>query len=263
MPLLLLTIAILLTGCASGVAFKMEEPAKGLPKEIAAAGDELEIGLKLTYNLSWMGISAGQSTLEVKERTQINGRDVYHIAATAQTRGWISTFYHVEDEMHSYIDAQEFYTWRLEKKQKEGRYRANEVMEFDQANHIATYKSLRNNSTKTIEITPKVQDQISSYYHFRRQDLKIGESVFFDVCADEKVMQVKVDVLSRGRLRVGKLGHFDAFKVEPSATFKGKPVNKGRMWMWFSADDRRIPLALKAQAPIFGNVYAVLTKIEQ
>jgi len=196
-----------------------------------------------------MGIPVGEASLHVKEIVTINGREAYHVIAKAGSNDFLDGFYKVEDEIHSYIDTEFFYTHRFEKHQREGRYKSDEVMDYDQVNHTARYESLLNGTVKTMEIPPRVQDVVSSFYCFRLEDMKPGDVVIMDVNADEKNWKLPIDVLEAVPLELRNRGVIDALKIEPKAKFKGLFVDRGRLLIYLSADKERVPLLIKIHTP--------------
>jgi hypothetical protein len=135
-------------------------------------------------------------------------------------------------------------------------------MVYDHEGRRGHYYSFHNGSRKEMDIPPKIQDALSAIYFFRTMPLKVGESVFMDVNSDEKNWRLEIQVEKfRKRWEVRKLGVFDAFYVEPLAEFKGLVERRGRVWIWISADRRRLPLFVKSKLP-FGSVTATLVKAE-
>lgn len=230
-------------------------------QHIAPPKSEFRVGEKLIYTVRWMGIPVGRGVLINEGIEVLNGRKVYHIHAIAGTNTFISKFYRVEDHAHSYIDVEGLYSHRIVKKQSERRYRSHEVIEFDQNAHKARYESLLNKSTKRFDIPSRVQDMLSSFYYFRTQEVEIGRSNFIDVCVDEKNYNLEIKVLSQETLEMLRFGVHDAFKVEPLAKFQGLKFRKGRLWIWFTSDERRVPLLMKVETP-YGLVTANLSKME-
>jgi len=261
--ILILVFALCLSGCGGTRYYKKASKAFEKDVIIEMPASELRVGEKFTYQLTWMGMPVGLATLHAKELTEINGHQAYHIIAKAKSNAFLSAIFRVDDEIHSYIDKEKLFSHRIVKRIKEGRYRANEMMDFDQVKHIATYKSLRNGSVKTMEIPENVQDELSCLYLFRSKNAEIGKPVFIDVNADEKNWRVEVKVLGKGTAKIPGLGSFKVFKTEPQARFRldNTPLKKGNMWIWFSSDKRRIPLIVKVKAPI-ASVMAVIKKIE-
>jgi hypothetical protein len=227
------------------------------------ARHDLRVGEKLTYEIRWMGIPVGIASFAVKETSQINARDCYHIVVRVNSNSFLSKIYKVDDEFHTYMDKEKLYTLRFMKKQSEGRYRSQEVVDYDQQAHTGIYRSLLNNTSKNLVITENAQDDLSAIYYFRMQDIVPDKPVAMNVNADEKNWILEITVLQAGSMSLYRIGKLNAIEVEPKArTTDGKPLKKGRVWIWFSADENRIPIAAKAKAAIVGTVTAVLTDIE-
>ncbi|MBI1871462.1 MAG: DUF3108 domain-containing protein [Chlamydiae bacterium] len=220
------------------------------------------LGEKLTYALRWGVLPIGWATLHVSSIEEYEGHPVYHVVVKGWSNAFLSTFYKVRDYAETYIDVDGLFSWKFYKKQFEGGYQSEEVMEYDQNRHHAVYHSLKNGSMKEMDIPPKVQDTLSAIYLFRTLALKTGESVFMDVNADEKNWHLEIKVLDfKKDWEVRRLGIFDAFYVEPLAEFKGLVEKRGKVWVWISADRRRLPLLVKSKLP-FGSVTATLVKVE-
>lgn len=222
----------------------------------------LILGEKLTYILRWGLVPVGWATLHVRSIEEHEGRKVYHIVVDAWSNAFLSTFYKVRDRVETWMDVEGLYSWRFHKKQFEGGYQADEEMRYDYSRGQATYRSFHNGSVKEMEIPSVIQDALSSIYYFRTLPLKVGESVFMDVNADEKNWKLEIQVKDfRKNWEVRKLGTMDAFFVEPLAEFKGMYERRGRVWAWISADRRRLPILVKSKVP-FGSVTATLVKAE-
>lgn len=220
------------------------------------------LGEKLTFRLRWGLVPVGWCTMHVRSVEEYKGRKVYRIIVKGWSNSFLSTFYKVRDHVETYMDVDGLFTWRFYKKQREGRYRSDEEMVYDQELNHAYYHSFRNGSRKDMKIPPKVQDALSAIYFFRTMPLKVGESVFIDVNADEKNYRLEIQVEKfRKKWKVHRFGVFDAFYVEPIAEFNGLVQRKGKVWVWISADRRRLPLFVKSKLP-FGSVTATLVKAE-
>jgi hypothetical protein len=259
-------LIVVISGCGRSFHFSkgsVLDISKGEPPILIAGKHSFRLGEKLIYEIRWMGIPVGIASFNIKEICQINGRDSYHIVATVKSNAFLSKIYRVKDEFHTYIDAEKLYSLRFIKKQSEGRYRSYEIVDYDQEKHMGVYKSFLNNSTKDLTTLENTQDDLSAIYCFRIQDIEVGRPVIMNVNADEKNWILKIDVLRKGVMSLSEIGNLQAIEVEPSARrIDGKPLKKGRIWLWFGADENRIPLAAKANAPIVGTLTAVLTQIE-
>ena len=250
---------VLFLGC-SGIHTKQLELAEPLEETRAAQErvSEIRVGEKLTYSVRWLGMEVGAAVAEVTGIETINGREAYHVAAHARSNSLIDIVYPVRDEHHSYIDRERLHSLRYEKILQEGRYRADEVIEFDQENHSALYYSRKNGSKKKMLIQKDVLDELSSAFWFRLQPMSVGDEVHIPAMADEKNWDLVVRVLQRDRVHIKELGSFDAFRLEPSARFRGMFVRRGKITGWLSTDEKRLPLMMKTKIPVLGTITVVL-----
>ncbi len=204
-----------------------------------------------------MGLPVGHGWIEVKEIVELEGRRAYHIEAQGRSNELLSTFYPIHDIVHSYLDVETLQPLRFEKHQREGHYRAEEVVTFDHGARRATYRSLLNQSVKEIELPADVQDLISALYWLRNQPLRFDETLTLNLYTDEKIYRTELDVRAPFLLELLKRGTFRCFEVEPRASFKGLLVKRGRLWAYVTADAHRLPLLVKATTP-WGQMTAVL-----
>jgi hypothetical protein len=215
------------------------------------------LGERLTYQGRWLGIPVGYGWLEVKELVTIDGRAAYHLEAQGHTNDVLSKLYPIHDVVHSYIDAQTLEPLRFEKDQREGHYRAKEVVTFDHTRQAANYHSLVNDSTFEVPIPETFQDLISAIYWFRSQPLHTGQPLRLDIYTDEKIYQTEVAVSPPTLLELLKRGTFPCVVAEPKTTFKGLLVKRARLWAYVTVDEHRLPLLIKATTP-WGPMSAVL-----
>ncbi len=204
-----------------------------------------------------MGIPIGHGWLEVKGLVDLNGRQAIHIEAQGHTNDVLSKFYPIHDVIHSYLDPQTLQPLQFEKNQQEGRYRADEIVTFDHARRVATYHSRLNGSTKEVELPDTFQDLISALYWVRAQPLQPGQPMALNIYTDEKIYETHLAISQIMPLELLKRGTFPCVVIEPKASFKGLLVKRGRIWAYFSADEHRLPLLVKATTP-WGGMSAVL-----
>ena len=136
-------------------------------------------------------------------------------------------------------------------------------MEYDQERHTATYHSRRSGETKQMLIPENVQDQLSCGFWFRAQEIKAGTTIHVPVNADEKNWDVEVRLLQYDKVKLGKLGTFDAIEAEPLLKFQGIFMRRGKIRGWMGMDERRLPLKLRTKVPVLGKVSAILVNYEE
>lgn len=215
------------------------------------------VGERLEFSGRWLGLPVGSGWIEVKEAVILEGTAAIHIELQGHSNKILSAFYPIHDVVHSYLDAKTLRPLRFEKRQREGHYRADEVVTFDHAARVAYYRSLLNNSEKQIPLTDHVHDLVSTFYWLRTQPVRPGELQQLTIYTDEKLYDTQLDIGPLATLELLKRGTFRCFKIEPKASFKGFLITRGRLWAYMTADRRRLPVLIQATTP-WGQMSAVL-----
>ena len=224
----------------------------------AEPAKKLSVGERLVYSVRLLGLELGRGEAEVKEIVTLRGRQAYHIVVEVQSAPVLDWIYKVRDTHHSYIDVATLRSLRYEKILKEGRYRADEEMDYDQEHHTAVYHSRRNGSRKEMMVPPGVQDQLSCGYWFRLQDIEPGTEILIPVNADEKNWDLKVKILGNTKVKVRGFPTWEAVEVEPEIKFQGIFVKRGKIRGWIGLDERHVPLKMKVKIPVLGSIHARL-----
>ena len=189
--------------------------------------------------------------MEVTRLIEYENRPCYQIVTRANSNSFFSSFYKVDDRVESIIDALGIFSWRFEKKLREGNYQAHRVYTFDQRNNIAYYKD------DTITVPAFVQDALSVLYYVRTQDLEVGKSVFVDNFTDGKLYPLEVKVLEKETITV-EAGSFDCIVVEPLMQSVGVFKHEGKLKVWLTDDRLKMPVLMKSKV-LVGSVSAELT----
>ncbi|HMA28759.1 MAG TPA: DUF3108 domain-containing protein [Thermoanaerobaculia bacterium] len=212
-------------------------------------------GETLVYTIAWLKIEGGEMTLRTSRETSTDGVPVHRIALIASSNDYVSKFYPVRDLYETWVDARDFQPLRFEKHAREGRYESDEVEEFDLARKVGTWREDRT------PLPDRVQDIISSFYYLRTQPLAVGRDVRVDMFSRGKIYKLKASVLEREKVET-EAGTFDALKVQPQLRENetAEDRNRGKLFLWFSDDERRFPVMARTVMPI-GSVTARLRKI--
>jgi hypothetical protein len=232
-----------------------------LPKNKVAAVP-FEAGETLVYTVSWLKIEGGEMTLVTSRETSPDGVPVHRIRLSAVSNDYVSRFYPVDTRYETWVDARDFSPVRFEKHAREGRYVSDEVEEFDLSRRVAVWRNTKE-IRGTGPIPERFQDVISSFYFMRTVPLVPGQETRVDLYSRGKVYRLVVAVLAREKVET-ELGVFDAFKVQPRmhdpASASSVDRNKGKLFLWFSDDARRLPVMARTILPI-GSVTARLSRV--
>ncbi len=219
-----------------------------------------EPGETLVYDIAWLKIEGGEMTLTATREQTPDGVPIHHVALVAESNDYVSRFYPVRTRYETWVDARDFQPVRFEKHAREGRYASDEVEAFDLTKRVAVWRD-ETSVRATGPVPERFQDIISSFYYLRTQPLVPGSAVNVDMYSRGKVYKLKAAVLGREKAET-PLGAFDAFKVQPQLRENetAEDRNRGKLFLWFSDDARRLPVMARTVLPI-GSVTARLKRV--
>lgn len=219
---------------------------------------------RLSYDCKWLGLQIGTFTTSIKGIEKFKDRDVYVLEATMKTNAFFSKIYKIEDRFVSYLDVEKLYTLRHEVYRREGAYKKDVIIEFDQINHKAYFKNNIDSSKGSFDIPVGVQDVLSAYYFLTFLPIQLGDRVEFYVNNNEKNYRffglIKSKVLIRLPILSKKAS--EAFLLQPYATLDGKKVDKGIINAYFSSEKKRVLLFARLKGAIFTEISIYFTKKE-
>jgi len=218
-------------------------------------------GEKLTFQVRWAFIPAGEAVLEVLPLETVNTVRSYHFVMTAKTYEYIDLIYMVRDRMDSYTDAGMTRSI-LYKKVKKGRSRKDVVVNFDWKKQQVQYSNF-GKKMDPVSILPGSFDPLSVFYAFRLHELKENTVIKAPVTDGKKSVIGKARVIKREKITVPS-GVYDTYLVEPDLEHIGgvfKKSKNAKLQIWVTADKRRIPVRVKSKVMV-GIFVAELIRVE-
>ena len=195
--------------------------------------------------------------MEVASIEEVDGHPCYQIVSEARSTPTVDMFYKVRDRIVSWRDAEGGFSRLYTKKLREGSWRANKRVEYKPEQDLALLFDFKKDRLDSLELKGHVQDVLSAFYHVRGMELKVGKSVWLDVHDINKRYDLEVEVLRKERIDV-PAGEFDCFVVEPKLMSSGIFRREGKMQIWISDDEYRLPVIMRSKL-YFGSVWAKLT----
>ncbi len=217
-------------------------------------------GEKMVYQAKWGIVSAGQSVIEILPDETVDNVRTWHFSMTTTTNAALDVFYKVRESKDSYMDLNRMRTI-LYKEKEEGNHPRDVVVTYDWAKRTVT-RYEHGKAGDTISIPAGTIDPLGLFFFIRMNKLKLGEVLEFPVTDGKKYWDVKATVVRREQLTInGKT--YDTLLVLPDMkrledVFKKKDEQPDLM-IWFSADDRQVPVKIESKVIIGTFVFELVS----
>ncbi len=212
-------------------------------------------GERFSYEISWLGITAGTAVMEVTDGERRADQSTVRLVTSATSSPFVTKFYPVHNRVESTVDFDTLQPRRMVFQRREGK-RKND---FDYTFHHAegTVTAVKDGVTDTLPIPAGTQDAISCLYYTRESLLlQPGVSLTMNVHHDKKNYKLEVRVEAIETLE-GPWGKAETARVLAIMPFQGIFLNQGNVRVWFTTDERRVPVRMKAKV-IIGSIVADL-----
>ena len=236
-----------------------EAPQALPPLRAPRAGFTFPAKQTLNYAVDWRVFPAGVVAFHLE-----TDGDQQRISVTADTVGAVNLLFRVSDRFQSSFNRATGCSDGFSKQIIEGRRQVNGDLKFNYAQSKATYseKNLVSGISKhqEVAIPSCVTDSLSAIFYAASQPMTVGQS--FQLPLGDTMKTVDVTMKVEGREEVHTpAGTFQTLRVEPTAD-AGVVKNRGNIWIWYTDDDRRMPVQMRARF-FWGTITFRLTSVEQ
>lgn len=204
----------------------------------------IRVGERLTFTVRYGLIKAGTAVMAIEGVRRFSGRPVYHLVSTAESNSVFDGIYRVRDRVVSLVDVEQLHSLYFEKHLREGRYRADQQARFDPERGVVTYHD--GSETK---VTPPVYDVLAAFYRVRTMPLEPGQKHYLTSHENRKEYPLRVSVIGRERVET-PAGTFDCVVLEPTLRSGAFFKNEGKLSIWLTDDERRMPVLMRSKLPI-------------
>lgn len=213
------------------------------------------VGERLTYDITFLNISAGTAVMEVGAADSAGEHPAGRFITTAVSSPKVTRFFPVDNRVESVTDLATLLPEYMTFRRREGKRK--EDIEYVFHRKDSTVTATRGGTTELVPIPADTQDLISCLYYVRSLlPLKQGASQALTVYHDKKIRQVEVRV-DKIEMLEGPWGNLETAQVLVIMPFQGIFLNQGNIRVWFTTDERRIPLRMKAKV-VIGSIVADL-----
>jgi hypothetical protein len=213
---------------------------------------------KLTYDIEWRLIHAGDAVLELHES---EGR------MKLDSAGLVSALFKVDDT-YTVRYEQSFCASESQMDSKEGKRHRQTTVTYDRNQNRAAWVErdvLDNNKIlrkAQVDIPHCVHDVLGGILALRNSTLEPGQSTLAPMSDGRRAAQVKVDAQEREEITT-PAGTFKTIRYEANLMNGVIYQRKGRVFVWVSDDTRRIPVQIRLRLAFpIGTVTLQLQKEE-
>lgn len=231
----------------------------------AQTGENERLVYVASYNMSGLMTQLAQVTMEAK-KVSTSKSTFLHLKVEASTFSKWDSYFRIRDVYESYVNPKTLKPSLYRRDVSEGGYTKMEkyVYQPDGRTVNATVvrrKSEERNSTFTKK--PEAVDIVAAVYQLRAVDFSkysAGQMIPITIIFDEKEVSAQIRYMGKETISAGKLGRKECYKLSLAANtdvLKGKDKNL----VWFTADDRQIPVFAQFSIPV-GTGQLELTEIK-
>ena len=196
------------------------------------------VGEELVYRASFGKLPAGTARMRVQGIDTVRGHEAYHVAFIVD--GGIP-FFRVHDRYESWIDVQTLSSLRYTQSISEGRYHRETTYEF-----FPERAEYQKNDEPPQPSVVNPLDEGSFIYAARVANIHVGDTLrvarYF--VPDRNPVTFIGDRTDTIDVRAGS---FVAIVVRPSIRTSGMFAESGDAQVWFSNDERRVPVQVKTR----------------
>lgn len=233
------------------VAAMMTEPVEELMATAYPAGEVLR------YNVTWMGLRAGELTFEIKPLDDQG--ELLALEISARTAGMLGRVYPVRDDFRVVVQgpARLPRHYRIDEHKREPRRSRSTI--YDQENGRIIYHRSKD-EVREYSVEGPVHNEFSAFFAMRVMPFgsqgNKSEQVVIPTFADERRNLVQVQLVGRDIFQT-VVGRQDYLLVRPRLDFVGLYEKAGDPEIWLTDDRYRIPVRVRSRIAI-GSLVATL-----
>jgi hypothetical protein len=209
-------------------------------------------GEKADYQVKLGVVSVGSGSVEVVGVENVGADPTFH--ARMRVSGGMGPA-RVDDRYDSWIDVAGVFSRRFVQDVHEVRYRRQRSYAFDSAHR--TWRRTDGSDDTGDMPTDQPLDDLSFMYYVRTLPLNVGDEYRLNRYFKDSGNPVVLRVVRRQTVDV-PAGRFRTVVVQPTIRSSGLFGEGGRAEIYFTDDERRIPVLIKSRVPVVGSLTMAL-----
>ncbi|MEA2082460.1 MAG: DUF3108 domain-containing protein [Elusimicrobiota bacterium] len=206
---------------------------------------------ELVYNVHWSFISVGEAILGLERISS----STWRVYSKAKSYPFFDSFYKVRDTVESVWNIDAMRSLRFEKHLREGKKVTEDLIVIDTVTNMAVRKGYE------WKVSPHALDVLSSLHFIRMKALTVGKKIVMDVYTKKKLWPLEVEVIKKQKIKV-RGRKYRTILVEPKMREEGIFKAKGRIRVWLTDDEKRIPVRMNSKV-LIGSVSVDLIEVRK
>ena len=219
--------------------------------------DSFSRGEVLNYKMSYGILNIGKGTVKIHENYfRVNNRQCYKLDVFGKTVGLIDWVADVDDQWGAYIDTAALVPHISYRKIREGKYRKDEIINFNHEQQKIEVKHIDQNTGKykepkyyDYEKPAQMRDMIGGFLYLRTLDLsriQPGDSVLIKGFFEDEFYKMNIVYQGRATIKT-KVGKVRCLVFKPVMPNNSVFDGENSITVWFSDDKNRIPIKVSAK----------------
>lgn len=220
-------------------------------------------GERLRFVVTYLGVSGGAAEVIMQPPVKQGDSWAHRLTGEVKSARWYRWIMQIHDSIEGLMaQGPEFVPARFYINQQEGSFRQSKIIEFNSAKGVINQQTKRKDRDEARASFPFVvgsKDALGSLYYLR---IRLAASnppptqMDIPIFTSEKTWTGKANYLGSESKKIGKKSYeTDVYRL--ITTFGGLMEQRGDIKMWFTRDERRIPLYIEASVR-FGYIKVTL-----
>ena len=212
-------------------------------------------GEQLEYRVNFGFFTVGKAITRIDPKFHtINSKPCYKIDAWGETSDWISWVTRVKDNWGGYLDTTNLIPQVAYRKIREGRYKRDEITNYDHQKNKAEVKVLNQETgiyekPESYDIPKNGKDLVSGFMFLRIIDFsKVvkGDTVVISGFYEDTAYNLRIIYEGKETIHT-KIGKIPCYKLVPIMPDNKLFDGENSITVWLSEDDNKIPVKMQAK----------------
>jgi hypothetical protein len=219
---------------------------------------------KVYLNIYYLGMTVGKIMFTNKGKQMMNEKEVWHFHARFKSAPFYSNIYELDDTVDTFVTTDKFLSQRYSLIQRESKQDIDDLQLHDreQLKTFWFYKRKTEDSEKTKNKETYIPyhslDPFSVLFFYQGLPLKDGDIYEIPLINKDKILILKSVVEGRETIKT-EMGRKKAIRIHATTKYTGEHLKSGDLYFWFSDDERRTLLKVRAKIKI-GSVTAEIVE---